>query len=97
MCGYHLPIDVTEMGNIVRRFTRIEDLEEMEETCTLDVAKQGGLTTRRVWEQTGATTVEKETVRTVNFAASGATFRKYNENVRVLQAQKSGSTKARIA
>jgi len=53
LCRYHLATDVAEDGQIIRR---VGDLEDMQETCALDVVAYGGLTQERVGELQGVTT-----------------------------------------
>lgn len=63
-CRYHLGLDVTRSGRVIAA-----DLDEMTETCALDVADRGGITLDEVGAllvaQDGAIGVTKERVRQI--------------------------------
>jgi hypothetical protein len=46
-CRYHLGFDITDRGAVQRRFPHLE-LEELRETCALDVADRGGVTLEEI-------------------------------------------------
>jgi hypothetical protein len=64
-CSHHLYLDVTYAGGIKFNFPGIE-LEELADTCSLDLADQGGLTLEQVGE---ATNLTRERVRQIEMGA----------------------------
>jgi hypothetical protein len=48
-CRYHLFLDVSDIGSIIFNFPG-KELDELEETCALDVADKGGLILEKVGE-----------------------------------------------
>lgn len=48
-CKYHLALDVSPAGSLFDNFPN-RDLDELEETCALDVADRGGVTLERIGE-----------------------------------------------
>lgn len=62
-CRYNLFIDVTKAGSIVYNAAKLED---MKETCALDVAARGGVTLEEIGESLGCT---RERVRQIAAAA----------------------------
>src|SRR6516164_5154081 len=52
-CKYHLMVDVNEQTGTMK--TRYKDVEDMAETCALDVADRGGVTLEEIAQLVGLT------------------------------------------
>lgn len=64
-CRYHLFLDVSRTGNITFNFPHLE-IDELAESCTLDVAEMGGLALEDVGELMNVT---RERVRQIEVDA----------------------------
>ena len=64
-CRYHLALEVTANGSLVHNHPGVE-LDELAETCALDVADAGGATLERVGELLG---VVRERIRQIEALA----------------------------
>jgi hypothetical protein len=75
-CKHHLYIDVNRFGGLKFNFPGIE-LEEMAETCALDVADRGGATL----EEVGAIlNLTRERIRQVEFVGLGRLHEEVDKN-----------------
>lgn len=63
-CKYHLAIDVTDHGSLKLNFPDVP-IEDMRETCALDVADRGGVTLEEVGVHTGVTRERVRQLETV--------------------------------
>lgn len=80
-CQYNLYLDVTPTGNIHLNFPAIEP-DEMQESCALDVAAEGGASLDRVAECTGVT---RERIRQLENHAQNRIkmlYPRFKENLR---------------
>lgn len=68
-CQHHLMLDVTDVGNLKINF---EALEDMPETCALDVAGKGGLILEQVGEIMGITRERVRQIEEIALASMGA-------------------------
>lgn len=63
-CRYHLALDVTDAGSLQQPDA---DLDDLEETCSLDVADRGGMTLEAVGSLLGVT---RERIRQIEEMAA---------------------------